>query len=383
MKKITLTTLAIFTLSFIALELNAQASKVMAATNYLNDYLQSDKPNPENLISAKEAIDLASAHEKTSEQGKTWYTKGLIAITMYNDSSFIDFPDDFALETLSSFQKALDLNDKKFRDEKKLMQYALKLSTDVFNAGVDAYSKENFVRAYKSFTFMKNVNSFLKANKQDIAVETKVALSNAAQVAEQAGLTQEAILAYEDLLQYDNSVVNYRLLANLYKAENDFDKSLEVLEQAAETHPDDADVMIDQLNIFIGLDRLGEALEIIDKAIELQPDNDMLYYVKGTAYDGAGETDKAVIEYEKAVEINPENTRALYNAGAMYFNSANEYIEQMNELSLSEQKKYDELNKKRLDLYKKAKPFFERILEIEPEDDAAKRALTKINSSLK
>lgn len=383
MRKLTLTTLVIFMLTLISVELNAQASKVMAATNYLSDYQQSDNPNPENLISAKEAIEAAAQHENTSQQGKTWYTKGLISVAMLNDSSFTDFPDDFASEALTSFQKALDLNDKKFRDEKKLMQYALKLSTDVFNAGVDAYSKENFVRAYESFTFMKEVNTFLESNGQDIAVETKVALSNAAQAAEQAGLTKEAIAAYEDLLVYDKSVINYRLLANLYKEEQNFDKSLEILSKAANEHPEDADVMIDQLNIYIGLDRLGEALEIIDKAIELQPENDMLYYVKGTAYDGAGKTEKAVEQYEKAVEINPDNTRALYNAGAMYFNSANKYIEQMNELSLSEQKKYDELNAKRIDLYKKAKPFFERILEIDPEDDAASRALTKINSSLK
>lgn len=382
MRKLKLTTILVFMLSLLSLETNAQASKVMAATNYLNDYMQSDKPNPENLVNAKEAIDLAVNHENTSLQGKTWYTRGLIAITMFNDSSFVDFPDDFAKRTLESFKKALELNDKKFRDEKKLHQYALKLSTDVFNAGVDAYSKENFVRAYKSFAFMEDVNKFLEANNQNIAVETKVALSNAAQAAEQAGLKDEAIDAYENLLVYDNDVLNYRLLANLHKEKEDFDEALNVLTKAAEVHSEDADLMIDQLNIYIGLDRLSEALEIIDKAIELQPENDMLYYVKGTAYDGAGETTKAVEQYEKAVEINPENTRALYNAGAMYFNSANEYIEQMNKLGLSEQKKYDELNKKRKDLYKKAKPFFERILEIEPEDDAAKRALTKINSSL-
>lgn len=383
MRKLTLTTLLIFMLTLISVELNAQASKVMAATNYLSDYQQSENPDPENLIKAKEAIDAAIANENTGVQGKTWYTRGLITLSMLGDTSFTNFPDNFAKETLSSFQKAMELNDKKFRDTDKLLQYALKLSTDVFNGGVDAYSKENYVKAYESFLFMKDVNSFLEENKQNIVVETKVALSNAAQAAEQAKLSSEAIDAYNELLKYDNSVINYRLLANLYKEAKNFDKSLETLDKAAEAHPDDADLMIDQLNIYIGLDRLGEAIDLIDKAIELQPDNDMLYYVKGTAFDGAGEIDKALEQYEKAVEINPENTRALYNAGAMYFNKANIYIEEMNKLSLNEQKKYDELNSKRLELYKKAKPFFERIIEIDPEDDAASRALTKINSSLK
>jgi tetratricopeptide (TPR) repeat protein len=121
----------------------------------------------------------------------------------------------------------------------------------------------------------------------------------------------------------------------------------------------------------------------LDKAIELQPENDMLYFVKGNAYDKSGDMDKAIVQYQKAIEINPKNDKALYNAGAMYFLGANKYIEEMNELNYNETKRYNELNALRKEMYLTAKPYFERVLEIIPDDEASKKALFKINSALK
>ena len=68
MKKIVLLGL----LLVVAVQLSfAQASKVMAAYNYLEEYKLSK--DGEDLVDAKEAIDAAASNETTAIQGKTWY----------------------------------------------------------------------------------------------------------------------------------------------------------------------------------------------------------------------------------------------------------------------------------------------------------------------
>lgn len=358
----------------------AQSSKVMAAYNYLDDY--NNNKDGEDLVTAKEAIDAASTHESTSVLGKTWYYKGLVYYTLSKDSLLNLTDDSFKKTAFESFEKALSLEDKKFRDADKAVNYLKAISADVFNLGVEQYSAGEFEGAYKSFSMMKQINASLLKNGATLQVsEAQVANSTAAS-AEQAGLNKEAILAYKELLELDNNANNYRFLASLYKRDGDKEKAFATLEEAAKVHPQNADIIIDQLNYFIEDGKLDQAIDKIDKAIELQPENDMLYFIKGNAYDKSGDIDNAIIEYEKAIEINPKNDKALYNAGAMYFLGANKYITEMNDLSYNETAKYDELNKKRKDLYLIAKPYFEKVLELLPEDDASKKALFKINSAL-
>jgi len=359
---------------------NAQSSKVMAAYNYLEDYKLNN--DGEDLITAKEAIDIAVEHETTGVQGKTWYYKGLVYYALSNDELLSKTDDSYQQTAFKSFEKALSLNDKKFRNKTEALNYIKAISANTFNKGVEQYSAGDFEAAYHNFVAMKAINNTLNQYDVELQVpEERVATSTAA-AAEQAGLNKEAIEAYQQLLEINSDVNNYRFLASLYKREGDREKALATLDKAAKEFPESADIVIDQLNFFIEEGKLDQAIDKIDKAIELQPENDMLYFIKGNAYDKSGDVESAIVQYEKAIEINPENDKALYNAGAMYFLGANKYIEEMNELSYNETEKYNELNEKRREMYLIAKPYFEKVLELLPEDEATKRALFKINSAL-
>jgi tetratricopeptide (TPR) repeat protein len=171
-------------------------------------------------------------------------------------------------------------------------------------------------------------------------------------------------------------------LAALLKKTGFKEKAMSVLDNAALAHPENADIIIDQLNYYIEDGKLADAIDKLDRAIELQPENDMLYFVKGNAYDKNGDNEMAIVEYENAIRINPENDKALYNAGAMYFLGANKFITEMNDLGYKEVTKYNELDAKRKEMYLKAKPYFEKVLVIFPEDDASSKALFKINAAL-
>ena len=115
--------------------------------------------------------------------------------------------------------------------------------------------------------------------------ETERCVSNAAASAEAAGLLPEAIAAYEDLLTMTDDANNYVFLSRLYKKTGDKEKAMATLDMAADKFPENAEVVIEQLNYFIEDNNIEGAIDKIDKAIELQPENDMLYFIKGNAYD--------------------------------------------------------------------------------------------------
>lgn len=358
----------------------AQGSKVMAAYNYLEEYKLGKDGN--DLVEAKEAIDKAIEHETTGVQGKTWYYRGMIYQMLAKDEMLSKTDDTYTATALASFEKAVNLEDKKFRNKEDAVTYIRAISSDVFNSGADAYQSGNYEQAYKDFNAMKAINETLSKHGADLVVTTERSVSNAAASAEAAGMVPEAIASYEELLTMTEDANNYVFLSRLYKKSGDKEKAMATLDSAAENFPDNAEVVIEQLNYFIEDNNVAGAIDKIDKAIELQPENDMLYFIKGNAYDKSGDMDKAIVEYERAIEINPKNDKALYNAGAMYFLGANKYIQEMNELDFNETAKYDELNEKRRQMYLTAKPYFEKVMELIPDDAASKKALFKINSAL-
>ena len=378
MKKLVLITIGVLFLGQLTF---AQGSKVMAAYNYLEEYKLGKDGS--DLVEAKEAIDKAVSHESTGVQGKSWYYRGMIYQMLAKDEVLSLTDPTYTATALESFEKAVSLEDNKFRNRDDAVTYIRVISSDIFNSGADAYQKGDYAQAYHDFNAMKSINETLTKYGAELVVSTERCVSNAAASAEAAQMVPEAIASYEDLLPMTDDANNYVFLSRLYKKNGEREKALETLDAAATKYTENAEIVIEQLNYFIEDGNLTDAIDKLDKAISLQPENDMLYFVKGNAYDKSGDMDKAIVEYEKAIEINPENDKALYNAGAMYFLGANAYIKEMNDLDYNETTKYDALNEKRRELYLKAKPYFDKVLELIPEDDASKKALFKINSALK
>lgn len=375
--------LLVFAGTIAVTEVKAQASKVMSANTYLSDYNLEKKTD--YLLKAKEAIDAAAKHEVTSIQAKTWLTRGIIYQTLFVHPDLGNGPDDFAKEALVSFEKSLTIDDKKFKEQDKSLNYTKALSADVFNKAVDLFqSGKNMAASYKYFLMMSDFNKLLEANNQAVVVSTAQSLGNAANAAEKGGLNKEARAVYTSLLTIDPQPFYFARIAAFEKEDGNIEKALATLDAGAKKFPNDAGIIIEQLNIYIAQDKLPEAIGLIDKAIELQPENDMLYFVKGNAFDNAKKPEEAEKAYKKALEINPDNTRALFNLGAIYYLGANVFIEEMSKLGLSsaDQKKYDALDAKRKENYRQAKPYFEKVLQLLPDDKEAKKALDKINSVL-
>lgn len=350
----------------------AQKANIRAAETHLEDG---------NLEKAKAAIDAAVADESTKDNVRAWYVRGAVYLTMQQKS-----PDaNFYNEAAASFKKAIaiepgyqsgDMNNKLF-----------KTAIFSFNAGLDAYNKQNFDGAYKSFGEVADIYNigdgkrFSSMKRFDTAAHQ----SNLYQ-----GYSAYYGNKYEDAFPLlmkakDDPIVKnanvYIMLADIYKSRKD-DKALEALVQEAKAaYPNEKSIATLELNYYIESGKTDELIKKLETAIAAEPNNADLQFLAGQKYDAmANPADdkpkpaeyntyftKAETAYKNALAIKPGDAGYNYNLGALYFNRGvyvNQQIDKIEGNSAADMKKYDALKAERDGWFAKGLPSLEKAIDI-------------------
>ncbi len=350
----------------------SQKAKVVSAWNYLK-YEELDK--------AKAAIDEATVNETSKDMAKTWCYRGLIyqAIAEKPDVARLMAPN-ASTEALTAFKKAMELDTKgEFKSD--IFPQLGKILAISYNAGVDNYNaKKDYGKAYESFLNVLSVNELLQKYDESVKPDTG-AILNTAMSAEKIGKTAEAKAMYEKLagMNYKDASI-YQSLGSMYKAEKDTAAAIAILDKGLAIFPGEKALLIDQLNIYLQSGKMNQAIEKLKLAISHDPTNPDLQFALGTAYDNLKDVENAKLAYAKAIELKPDHFDANYNMGALYFNQAIEMNKQINNLNINQQKEYDDLTKKRNNLFEQALPYFVRAQGVNPNDEANNAAISKIKS---
>jgi hypothetical protein len=206
-----------------------QSSKVVSAYNYM-------KPQYNELDKAKEAIDEAAVHNKTSTDAKTWYYRGQVYYKLYNskEEKFKNLADNPLKTSYQSFKKAKELDDKG-RYEKDLLFEIQRCANLFFNKGGTEYQEAKYEDAFESFETVIEIGQLPYINQVDTG-----AFFNAAIAADQAGMIDEAIKYYKISADfgYEGSKV-YKYIADLYMAKGDTVAALEEYKTGIENEPED------------------------------------------------------------------------------------------------------------------------------------------------
>ncbi len=356
--------------------LHAQNSKVVSAFNYLKFYEQDG--DKQDLGKAKEAIDLAAQHEKTSENPKTWYYRGIIYHKITENPENHDLAGgDHLITAYVSYRKSLEIDPKK-RFKREVMDVMPMISHYFYKEGVDNYNMEHFKIAYQQFKAVLDIQDLINEYDKLNMTDTATMLSTA-YAAEKAKLIPEAKELYIKLIELKKvEAAVYQSLSNIYKAEGDTAKALETIELGREQDPNNKALIIDELNIYMAAGKHQELIEKLKKAVEIDPQNPDLYFTLGTTYDNLGQDPQAITAYEKALELDPDYFEVLYNLGAVHYNKAIGVHDTMGQLSLNQQTKYDSLKETRDRLFRMALPFFEKACTINTEAINALLAIREI-----
>lgn len=338
--------------------LYSQNMSVQSAWNYYK-YDELDR--------AKTEIDKAIEHEKTMSSPKTWYYRGLIYIKMYKHEKFGNL-DPMALEkAMQSFQKCLEL-DPKYENRDAILLEMARLAAFFEARGVDQFSANDFSNALNSFELASSLSA------QDTNIYLNCAIS-----AERSGNTSKAVSYCDKLIElgYKRGWA-YNTKAKIQLANKDTLGSLQTIQSARQLFPNDQELIISELNIYLMTRRGSEAKAIIDLAIEKDPKNHQLYQVKGDMLSNSGDREGAITQYKKVIELNPMYSDAYYNLGAVYSIMGNDFISRANNLPPSKQKEYDNLKKQADTKFAEALPYLEKAHELDPGNQGTMETLSQI-----
>lgn len=354
---------------FISLNAYSQKAAIQTAINYLN-YGELDK--------AKEAIDGASNNESTAGIAKTWYIRGKVyhAIHESTDAKYTALKPGALQEALTSYQKTMELDTKKEYKEEMLQRLAGAAGA-MMNEGVNAYRDKKYEEALMYFNKSREINS------KYLNYTDTLAIYNSALAAEKTGKSKEAIDDLNQLtaMNYGGAKM-YSLLATLQLESKDTTAALTTINSGRQKYPEDNNLVIQGLNIYLQSGRDKEAYEQLDAAIQKDPGNANLYYAKGVLSDKMGKTEEAATLYKKSIELKPDYFEANYNLGAMYFNQGAELVNKANNLPVSKQAEYDAAKKKYEAKFREAKPYLEKAYQLNPKDEATMQSLYQLYGRL-
>lgn len=362
-------TLLISFILLISLGLNAQSNKRTSAYMYLQN---------NQLDKAKEAIDEASVHVKTSVDPKTWLYKGMIyyqistgTLPMYNDLA----PDaaNVAYEALLNAKKF----DVKGKYKEDIALYLSYLTQIFYSEGGTSFQEGDYAAAIEDF---KIAFEIAEANDSfDTIAAFNIGMAGV--------LSDNPTVASEYLakcveVQFDDPRV-YMFYNRSEKQLGDTARALDIIRQGRERYPNELTLLLEEAQIYLERGESEKLQQSLIAAIEQDPTNANLFFLLGKTYDDEKEYVVAEEYYKKAAEVNPEFFEAYYNIGAIYVNQAAEMQSEANDLPLNDTEKYNELTDKAAGFLEQAVPYLEKSLELRPSDAPTISALKEAYARLK
>ena len=322
----------------------AQSSAVTNAILYHKDG---------ELDKAKEYIDQAVAHEKTSGKSKTWYWSGQI----HHDLGIKKEDGGLLIQAEKSYSKSIELNE---------------------NAAMVDLSSKNKTALFR------DIANIAVAKHQANDVEAAMGLYDVALLIQpnDTNLIGNATIAANDLKNYDKVIELNSNWANQEKAsvtphyniikanvlKEDKENALKACETALQKYPVDKKLLTEKSNALISLNRADEAVSALEKMMEVDPNNAMAITILGSIYFDK-DREKAVGYYLKALEINNNIEDANFNLGSHYFNLGADKLNKVNDMTLTQyQKTGKKLETDGKALMEKSIPYFEKVNEIVDKD---------------
>ncbi len=350
----------------------AQKGKVTSALSYIDQGI---------LDKAKDAIDQALINESTSAWFNTYFAKGKLCQASFESDNpkFNAFYPDPLAEAYASYEKAMEL-DPKGGIKKKLITGMVynSLAVNLYKQGSTRFEAKDYAGALKSFETQIKIT---ESDKYAGAVDTGM-FYNAGLAAVNSSKYSEAIKYFEKCTEMKYmGITPYFQMSEAYMSLGDTAKAEGVLTGLSSKFPNDKNVTLQLIDLYIKSSKNEEALKYIKVAKESDPNNYSLYFAGGIIYLNQNKYDDAITELTKSIELKGDIYDTQYGCGAAYINKASEMFVKANEIM--DVKKYSEAIDQANAIYAKALPYMEKAYELKPDDVYAMRSLQELYYRLK
>lgn len=347
-------------------------------SNRTSAYMYKEKGQ---LESAKKAIDKAVLNDKTKTDAKTWLYYGEI----YYDIATSPLPQFRALDSLAATKSFMALKKAKSLDVKKRItkdanKYIKKLSAVFYGKGSDSFKVKDYDKAIEyfkdAFKVSKEVGTYDTTAAFNIGI-TGV-LGNEPKVA------AEYLKKCVDINFKDPKIFIYynRALQQL----GDTTGAVAAVKLGRTRFPNNLSLLLEQAQLYLERGQANELIRSLKEAIAKKPDNPAnanFNFLIGKSYDDMGKVDSAEEYYNEAIKVNPKFFEAYYNIGAIFVNKASKIQKKANDLPLNKSKEYKTMNDEANVNLKKAIPWLEKALAINPNDKPTIKGLKEAYARLK
>lgn len=321
-------------------------------------------------------INKAIEHKKTQDKAKTWFYHGVINQDLIGNPIYGKLATDQTPEVvLSSFNKTIEIDGENGQFGKMVPERKEMLYGQVLNQAVEFHNKQDWDNAIAKYDMASKINP---------TDTTAVLYAAYASTAKQDYAS--AVKYYDKLISIGHTTEDvYKNKIQLQQAlEAPDDVVMASIAAGLEKHPNSVYLMQEELRYYLKNDRADEAMAKLDKAIEADPKNASLYAVRGNLQERKGNIDEAYNNYKKAVEVDPNNFDGFFNLGVLEYNKGSEFNNKAAKMDYATYKKKGAaLEKQAVKHYEASLPYFEKALEIQPEDQATLANLQRVYTRLK
>lgn len=160
-------------------------------------------------------------------------------------------------------------------------------------------------------------------------------------------------------------------IAYIYVTEGKTEEAMTALQEARKSDPKDINLILNEAQLYIKLEKMDKFAKLMEEAIQLDPNNPTLFFNLGVVNQNEKKIEEAIGYYKKAIEIKPDYADAYMNTAVAILAGEEAIVNEMNK-NLSNNKKYEELEKKQKDLYRKALPYIEKADELARTEDTVR-----------
>jgi tetratricopeptide (TPR) repeat protein len=176
----------------------------------------------------------------------------------------------------------------------------------------------------------------------------------------------------------------YKNIALILVDKGKIDEAKAAVSEARKENPNDNSLILTEADLYLKLNDMATFTKLVNEALANDPNNKVLYFNLGVTSANANKLEEAEKHYKKAIEIDPNYFDALLNLSELKLRNDVPLVDAMNKLGTSEKdnKRYEILKAEREKNFKSVLPYLEKAVELQSDNESAKKTLLSVYNAL-